>query len=74
MVLSGIPRLLKGLEKLGLPSATDRILVEIGRFCAKLKEIHFEVRACLFFSGEKVICFQSVFVVTIVSPSMYIFL
>lgn len=45
VVLSGLPRLLKGLEKIGLPSVTDRVLVELGCFCPKLKEIHFEGHA-----------------------------
>ena len=49
VVLSGLPQLLKSLEKLALPSATDRVLVELGRFCTKLKEIHFEVSACIIF-------------------------
>jgi DNA-binding ferritin-like protein len=55
VVLSGIPQLLKGLERLGLPSATDRVLVKLGRFCTKLKEIHFEVRDYLFSSLGKLI-------------------
>lgn len=45
VVLSGLPRLLKGLEKIGLPSVTDRVLAELGYFCPKLKEIHFEGHA-----------------------------
>lgn len=42
VVICGLLRLSKALERIGLPSGTDRILVELGRFCPKLREIHFE--------------------------------
>lgn len=45
VVLSGLIRRLKGLEKIGLPSVSNRVLVEIGHFCSKLKEVHFEGHA-----------------------------
>eukprot|EP00250_Pteridium_aquilinum_P017324 c23572_g1_i2 orf=1123-2619(-) len=45
VVLSGLFRIFKGLERIGLPCVTNQILIEIGRFCSKLKEIHFEGHA-----------------------------
>eukprot|EP00249_Psilotum_nudum_P014141 c24689_g1_i1 orf=263-2077(-) len=42
VVLCGLPRLLKSLLRIGLPSVNDRILVELGRFCPKLKEVRIE--------------------------------
>ncbi|CAM6113661.1 unnamed protein product [Calypogeia fissa] len=40
-VLCGLFHLLKQLEHIALPSATDRILTELGRFGANLREIRF---------------------------------
>lgn len=45
VVLSGLIRRMKGLEKLGLPSVSDRVLIEIGRSCPNMKELHFQGHA-----------------------------
>ncbi|KAJ7524042.1 hypothetical protein O6H91_18G074500 [Diphasiastrum complanatum] len=42
VVLCGLPRLLKKLRRVALPTATDRILVEFGHFCPDLKELQFQ--------------------------------
>ncbi|KAH7292638.1 hypothetical protein KP509_29G078600 [Ceratopteris richardii] len=42
VVLCGLFRILKFLERIGLPSVTNRILLDIGRSCSKLKELRCE--------------------------------
>ncbi|KAI5062801.1 hypothetical protein GOP47_0021348 [Adiantum capillus-veneris] len=45
VVLSGLFRILKSIERIGLPCVTDRVLLVIGRSCSKLKELRFEGHA-----------------------------
>lgn len=43
IVLRGLVKLLRKLEKLALPCATDRILSDLARYCPNLEELHFQV-------------------------------
>lgn len=42
IVLRGLVKLLRKLEKLALPCATDRILSDLARYCPNLEELHFQ--------------------------------
>jgi len=46
VILCGIPRLLKNLKKISLPMVFDNVLLELGRFCPKLKELRVEGFSC----------------------------
>lgn len=45
VVLSGLFQMLKTLERIALPSVTNRVLLDIGRSCSRLKELRFEGHA-----------------------------
>lgn len=46
VILCGLPRLLKNLKRIALPTVFDNVLVELGRFCPKLKELRVEGYSC----------------------------
>lgn len=46
VILCGIPCLLKNLKKISLPTVFDNVLLELGRFCHKLKELRVEGFSC----------------------------
>jgi hypothetical protein len=46
VILCGLPRLLKNLKRIALPTVFDNVLVELGRFCPKLKELRVEGFSC----------------------------
>ncbi|XP_057826855.2 EIN3-binding F-box protein 1 isoform X1 [Cryptomeria japonica] len=46
VILCGLPRLLRNLKRIALPFVFDDVLVELGQFCPKLKELRFEGFSC----------------------------
>lgn len=46
VILCGLPRLLRNLKRIALPFVFDDVLVELGHFCPKLKELRFEGFSC----------------------------